>query len=401
MRMIFCEMKKSWFRLPVLMILLLFLLLDFYKLSGVYKMTGFLSGSNAVNIKDAYYTIGNEYLRGEITDEKIGYIRERYSELSEKISSGSFNREYDEGCLTGYEYDDYTLYNFFIVPEMTYAVTYPNISNKITTEANENVQFFLSRNNEEEALKNRYISQLYSGREIKEYYLTGWTEMYFKYDFSSLLILVMIIVGLSPSFSMEQESGMYMLIKAGGRQKEIICAKLISGAVYIFLLTVIFTAFDLWAVGIFCETDGLSAPLYYSEFFKYSPFDFSIFSAVLLCAFVRFLAFLAVGGTAMLVSETVKNSAVSSCAMFGITAALIALSGLGDCIIDPVELLSPYKYLTEFRCVTVFGRPVLTIYCVIAVYVIICALIAALIVVIGIGKEKYHNAEIRTEKAVS
>lgn len=379
MKLIYFEMKKSWLKLPILFILILLCCLNIYKISDNYRINGRMSGDEDKGLKNAYYNIYANRLGGNITQEKIKYAKDAYNKYKSEVTGKNFSTEYDENTLTGYIYGDYSLFNFIIVPELEYAVTYPNISNGISAAAYENIDFFEEHKNYSDAEKSRYIYKLYLNRSIKNYCLTEWTELYFKYDFSSLLILIMLIVALAPSFAAEYESGMNVMLRSSGKYRSIVYAKLISAAVYIFLLTAFFAAFDLLAVKILCGADGFLNPIYSSPFFKYSPFSFSLFSAIIICTLIKFLAFLTIGEIIFIISRLTKNTILSICFSFAIVVLLIVLSNVNYSFVNPVNMLSPYKTLTEFKCILFAGKPVLSLCYSAAAYLIINATLFTLI----------------------
>lgn len=387
MKLIYFEMKKSWLKLPILFVLILLCILDIYKISDNYRINGRMSGDENKGLKNAYYNIYSNDLRGEITQTKINYVKDACNKYKSEVIGKNFSKEYDENTITGYIYSDYSLFNFIIVPELEYAVTYPNISNSISASAYENIDFFEKHNNFPDAEKNRYIYKLYQNRNIDNYNLTEWTELYFKYDFSSLLVLIMLVVTLAPSFTSEYESGMNVMIKSSGKQGNIVNAKLISAALFIFLLTVLFAFFDLLSVNFFCGADGFLNPVYSSPFFKYSPFSFSLFSAIIICALIKFLAFLTIGEIIFIISRLTKNTILSICFSFLIVVLLIVLSNADNSVLNPVNMLSPYKMLTEFKCVIFAGKPILSLYYSAVVCIIINMILFAVI--------KYCGKEVK------
>lgn len=387
MKLIYFEMKKSWLKLPILFVLILLCVLDIYKISDNYRINGRMSGEENKGLKNAYYNIYSNDLRGEITQTKINYVKDACNKYKSEVIGKNFSKEYDENTITGYIYSDYSLFNFIIVPELEYAVTYPNISNSISASAYENIDFFEKHNNFPDAEKNRYIYKLYQNRNINNYNLTEWTELYFKYDFSSLLVLIMLVVTLAPSFTSEYESGMNVMIKSSGKQGNIVNAKLISAALFIFLLTVLFAFFDLLSVNFFCGADGFLNPVYSSPFFKYSPFSFSLFSAIIICALIKFLAFLTIGKIIFIISRLTKNTILSICVSFLIVVLLIVLSNADNSVLNPVNMLSPYKMLTEFKCVIFAGKPILSLYYSAVVCIIINMVLFAVI--------KYCGKEVK------
>lgn len=377
MKILFYEMKKSWLRIPLLFVLLLLCLLNIWKISDIYSRSGRLRGDEGKGSRTAYFDIYNNILSGEVNDDKIAYVKDNLNRLKELTEWGNFSTEYDENTLTGYIFGDRMLFEFEFSPPFEYIVTYPNISNGIAARAYNNAKFFLEHGNQAQAEKNYYIYTLYQNRKIQNFNLTEWVKMYFEYDFSSLLVIIMIIIGLAPTFSTESESGMDVLIKAGGNMSRTVNAKIISGATYIFILTLIFTCVDFLTIKYYCGADGFLNPLYSSEFFKFTPFDFSILSAIVICTAMKLLAFFVIGEIIMLISILTKNTVFSLCGSFLASVALIAVTELNFNIINPINMLTPYKMLTEFNCVIIFGKPLLMLYVSIISYLFIGILLIA------------------------
>lgn len=258
----------------------------------------------------------------------------------------------------------------------------------------ENVEFYLEHNNFADAQKNKYIYKLYQNREIKNYNLSEWVKIYFEYDFSSLLIIIMIIIGLASSFSTEIESGMLAHLKSGGKLKRAVNAKLISMAIYIFILTVLFTIFDLLTIKHICGIDGIFNPIYSAKFFGNSPFSFSLFAAVAVCSLGKFLAFFVFGEIVILISAVSKNSIFSLCLCFLVAVIFIVTADESSTIANPVNMLLIYKMLKNFDCVIIFGKPILSLYIALAFYfIIICVLILIIkMCVLGIkGRNLYDK----------
>ncbi len=394
MRLLFYEMRKSWLKIPLLFVLVLLLALNVYRFNDMYFYEGFWTREEMQNTKTAYFNVYDNILAGEITPEKISYVKENKEKLEMEFEAGNFSTEYDENRLTGYFFSDLGLFDNFFIPALEYAVTYQNISNELSVSAYENIMFYNKRGNKSEAEKNRLIYNSYYGRVIKDYYLTEWAEVYFKYEFSCLLILLMVILGLSASFSSENESGMDIMIRSAGKMRKTVNAKLISAAVYVFTLVVIFTIVDLLTVNYMCRIDGITAPVYTAELFRYSPFNFSFLTAIIICAALRFLAFFIIAEVIMLISYFTKNTIASTVISFMLIVAMIIFADGTLSPVNPINMLSSYKLLMQFDCVTIFGKPCLSIYTSIAFYLIITFVPALILKIITAKTEKRRNKNV-------
>ena len=235
MKMLYFEMRKNWLRIPIFITLAVLSLLSVYKL-GVECRSG-----NARKCGDgkAWYWSAYKQYRGEISNEKIAEFRCVSDTLSAQYSSGNYSAAYNGTYLTGYLAGDYILFNIDIKPEIAYAVTYPNISNTIAMRAYENIELYNEIGMGYEVRRNALIYQVYQNRSIPEYRTTFWAEIFFNYNFSSLLCIVMLVAGLSPCFTNEKESGMKTLIAAAKQKTKTYFAKISSAVVYCFFCRLI------------------------------------------------------------------------------------------------------------------------------------------------------------------
>ncbi len=83
--MIYYEMKKSWFKMSVLFLLVFFCFLSAYKICSMYNISGRLRENDDVKTKEAYFEL-YDILSGEITEEKTRYINKFYKELDRNVN---------------------------------------------------------------------------------------------------------------------------------------------------------------------------------------------------------------------------------------------------------------------------------------------------------------------------
>ncbi len=388
MKIVYFEMRKSWLKVSTFIFLFIFLGLNFFRLNdfcrSYYKTYG--------DFQEPYYRL-YETVCGEITNEKLDPFKIRSGELEAEIMTQTYSTEYDpeKYIYTGYAHGDFSLYSLMISPEISYAATYTNTSNKIAAKAAESYDFYKEMGNDYESRKNAMIYNLYSDRVISEYRATNWANAYFSYDFSSLLCIILLILGLSSSFTRERESGMEQLISAYGKTKSTVISKVISSIVFCLILTIVFTVSDLMAVDRFLVIKNINMPLYSAELFEFTPFNITFAEAVLVCAGLRLLGLFAISLLVMAISKITPNTIAATVSAFAAVLFLIFLSLISDSFVDPIGLLTPKKYLEKFGVVNLFGRPVLVIY-----GAIICAVLLSLAFIAIIALRRKTNAVSRT-----
>lgn len=359
MKIIYYEMRKSWLKTTTFIVLLILTILNFIRMND-YCVNGHTMTYGERG--KSYYRL-YETMCGELTEEKLAPFRERTNELKNDVMDKSYSTEYQpDKYYTGYVFGDFNLYYVDIGSEITYCVTYPNKSTAIATNAAENYNFYKSVGNNFEAKKNLNVYNSYQNRSIPEYRATYWTGLFFQHDFSSLLCIVMLILGLSTSFSTEKESGMFQLITAAGSKNKTAAAKICSAVAYCGFLSLWFTACDLIFSDILLGVKGLDMPMYSAVIFQRTPFTFSLLAAILLWAGIRFLALLAISFMILMISKITPNTIIAMAVSFGSSLVLILLTSPFKSVWNPVCALTPWTYIADYSVVNLFGKPVLALF---------------------------------------
>lgn len=380
MKIVYYEMRKSWLKISTLLVLVILTVLNFIQADGVcrtyYSKTYGKRG-------EAYFALYNTVC-GEITEEKIAPFRERANWLNNEVADMVFSSEYRPDLYyTGYIFGDFNLYNVDIAPEISYAATYSNISDKIANNAAECFHFYKSVGNDYEAEKYAKAYEMYQNRQIPEYRATNWTNLFFNHEFSSLLCVIMLILGLANSFTKEQESGMFQIIISSGKSKSTTLAKIGSAAVYCLFLSAYFTAVDLASANIILGVDGLDMPLYSAKIFQNTPFCFSFAETFLLWIMVKFFALFVVALVILFASKISPNTIVSIVLGFGSALVMIFLTAVSKSILNPFNIIVPTAFVEEFSVVNIFGRPVLTLWAAVILLAIECAVMCAINIFVG------------------
>ena len=143
-----------------------------------------------------------------------------------------------------------------------------------------------------------------------------------------------------------------------------------------------------------CGIDGIFDPVYSAEFFGNSPFDISLFTAIIVCALGKYLAFLVIAEIVILISFISKNSILSLCGSFLAIILLMLTANENSAIIDPINMLLVYKMIEKFDCIMIFGKPVLSLYIAFVIYFIVIIALFFIIKVCTVGvKRRNLSAE--------
>ena len=139
-----------------------------------------------------------ERIKGPITEETVRFLTSEYQRLDALTADGTYSREPQEETYSGYIFGDYYLLHSYFYPHMEYSVKYSSDMEEILAQAKENMTFYQESGNTAGAAENAYILHHYAGRTIPAFYLYDGWEALLSYDFSDLLILLLLILAVAP-----------------------------------------------------------------------------------------------------------------------------------------------------------------------------------------------------------
>lgn len=360
MKMISFELKKYVLKPSVLAFALLFVFINLVKFFEIYYYFG--GGRSAVaggdSISEGFDKLYPIY-GGKITQEKIDGINAEYAEAQQKLNDRGVGDTVYDDCYTSYPYGDVELFKNNIIPGYEYAIFYTNKAEEISAAAEENVEFY-GEINDYEIRNNRLVSDTFNGRYV-DYYVSsdGWTTL-FDYKFSTILVMLMIVLALSPIFSGERAGGFDKLIISSGKRKAAIRAKLISSGIYTFSATALFFLLDVLYVAVFHGLSCFNASVYAISEYADCPFTITLLSAMLLSFEGRLIAMLVFSALTCFISSFGKNTALSLFLSIASGAGLIVLSDFIPEMFDPLGLAYSSHFLEKFSVENIFGVPVFT-----------------------------------------
>lgn len=359
MKMISFELKKYVLKPSILAFVLLFVFINLVKFFEIYYYFGggryAIAGNSIAEGYDKLYPIYG----GKITQEKIDGINAEYAEAQQKLNDRGVGDTVYDDCYTGYPYGDVGLFKDYFITGYEYALFYSDNAKKISAAAEENVEFY-SGINDYEVRKNKLISDVFKGRYVNYYVNSdGWKTL-FDYKFSTILVMLMIVLAFSPVFSGERAGGFDKLIVSSGKRKAAVRAKLISSGVFTFSATVLFFLLDVLYVAVFHGLSYFNAPVYVIREYANCPFTITLFNAMLLSFAGRLIAMLFFTALTNFISSFGKNTALSLFLSITSGAALIVLSDILPDSLNPLGLAYSSHFLKNFSVENIFGIPVFT-----------------------------------------
>ena len=360
MKLVASELKKLSKNRIIFIIIAAFILLDVFNIYRNYN----ISNGMPDGVAAAQRVLQNQ-LDGEITEEKTTLINTKIDELTELVN-GEFNaqKEPDKRFLSGYAFWDLQLwesYQNYIERASEYA---DNLEGKIET-ASDNIAYYKDRNPFYSA-ENELYFHTYSNRIINEIYDTDTLPDYFSYSFSSVLMVIVLLIGVVPVFCNECDCDMHtvLLTSRFGRRRTI-NAKIFSSVIFTIAVSLLFATADFFAFWSFDGIDGLSAPLYAVQGYENTSLSLSVFQFCILLFIIKTVGILVVSLIFLLFSRLFKKSVVPFvCGL--VTFFLLMMSKvfftnqIGRIInlFNPITLLTSNDLFMDFNVLNVLGQPI-------------------------------------------
>lgn len=361
------ELKKIFLHRSIWIVLLLFTLLNVWKIYDVWRSESYFSDSP--EWKAAYWKLYPEY-EGQITQEKIDNLNAIYQPLFDKVKDWTFNRAINPDTITGInEFSDYLFLGRYFMDPLTNFSEYSDYAENVCSIAAENVRLYYSLDNKKEVNKNTQIYLLFKNRKIDEFAYTERDERLSMYSFSDYLILSLCCYIYILAIDRERESEMGRFIHTtlrGGQSTTL--AKLIVVIVISAIISLYFFVLNQLAFRhMFGWSKAGHLPLYALTSYKYTPLAITISEFYLLTAILKILSLLTLLIVFYNIARFVKSPLSLSVVGIGGGNGLILLSeqlsnGSSPWIkvLNPCSLLTYYSLFSKSEFVCLFGRNFLT-----------------------------------------
>ena len=381
--MFWYEMKKLFFKKSLLIILCIFTVIDIAKIGQEHQNTTYLTDEKQEGMmswKEAYRQLYKTY-RGEITEEKIESLLERFQPLRQQTADlTAGGNENDSDYLTGNIWGDYYLLERYYMDPMQYYYQYGKEAEVVCEKAKENVFFYRDKGNNYESKKNALLYHLYQGREISHFSYTEMWRYYLNYNFSNILIFLLCIYGIVRVFVCEKEAKMeeITLVNINGGRK-LATRKIMAVTLYIVIVCLWFSAVDMVAFAAFFQSfEAIQMPVYAIETFTCASVGCKLWQYAILAFLVRTLGFLVFGMLFLLFSLLCKNALVPFVLnMVTVVFFVIMDTVYGHSVFVWGKVCNPYTLIVNQRVfgktefVNFFGLPVLSYEaaCVVGIFV--------------------------------
>lgn len=232
------------------------------------------------------------------------------------------------------------------------------------------------------------------------YFTYPWNNIIdFSTVFGFLIIVAMTLLGVSPIFSDEYETGMDSLILSSKNGKgKAVGAKVLSCIIYCAVISLIFVLVN--AIGYFVAlgTTGFNAPIQSIYNYLASPYNLTIGQYFIVQTATLTLGSIAFGIFTLFISALSKNALIPffTCGcVIGITAGIkamdITLPGIVSWIVDfsYSELIRVKGLFSTYKTYDIFGHPILYANLIILTFLIVT------VIIIGITFKVFKNHEVK------
>ncbi len=364
------EVKKLVCKRIVYVIVVLSMLIN-----GIYCFNS-ADKINSKKYKNASECQKNIYkkIEGKITQDKADFISTEYERLKKIIESGDYSKEYDETTYSGYIFLDYNIFKE-IYDEFKYNVEYKTEAENICKKANECEKIYEIKNNKYFVEYYKNYSVIFSNRYIDEFYDTRGWDIYFKYSFSNLIIIMLIIFINCGIFCNEREEKMAVLIISTSKGKtHLIRNKIIAGVIVSLIIACAFYIEDFIIFMTVTNLHGFDNLIYSVRTFKMCPLNVSMLQFCIYIFICKITGIIVISSLVALASSMSDTNFVSSVLAVIFIIVLVIFNNI-KIKTDILCLITPQLYLKEYDIVKIFNKPILK-----TNYNMICALLIVIAV---------------------
>lgn len=374
------ELIKIFRKKHLLVVIIIFSLVNIYKINYYFRTNGAVVNryNSSEKFSRAYWKVHNK-ISGDITDENINFVISKYKNAKKIVDGGNFSSEPNQpNTYSGYIFGDMNifkdLYNW-----LNYFYNYGTYLDDVIVKAKDNIEFYEKRNNHFQVKNNKKIINIYGERSLPSFYDTQAYEEFLKYDFSSLLIILLLILGLTSVFSGECEVGLDKLIDTSclGKYKTVYF-KLLASFIYIIIISAYFFILDIVCFKKIFNLIGSSVPIYGMPEFQFAPLNIKIWEFVICSELIKLLGFFIIGSIILSFSSLFSQSIFPFILSSGFITLLIIsndllLAGSRNIlsIINPISLLVNREIFKKYIVVNIFGQPFLSFIVNIAIMIIV------------------------------
>lgn len=329
---------------------LFFLAADWYILSDTYFGIGILSDGEKVIY---------ENVRGPVTEETCNFVIDNYKKIQKVVESGEYSvKEGQKGTFTGYVMGDYNVF-LSLYNEFKDIFAYKEYTKYICDKAKENVRMFAD-NNIYGAKKYSLIYRAYSGRKIDSYYNGEVIQGYLSYDYSTLFMFLILIVGIGNNLFLDKENNMYGILRTLPYGKvKMLFQKICAFSIYSMVIVIVFSVWDILIIQFqYGFIDNWGACVYSMSEYRDTPLNCTVGGFFLMWLAYRFVAILLFSLITYVVYTMFKKEIYTI-----VYTIVVYLSAVVACIymkayVNPIAMFNLQELVKSCQIVNIAGTPV-------------------------------------------
>lgn len=287
--------------------------------------------------------------KGEMLNEKILKVVNKYQQLREIVETDNYNHEGGQpGTYTGYFAGDYGEIQE-IFEEYKYRYEYSSYAKKIV----------------DKPMATGRIKQAFAGRKLELYYDMKGPRELLEYDFYTLLCVVITIFFACKIVMYDKKQNMYILLETCSLgMHKIMARKILSLILFVFLAVGVFSILNLGLFYGFYDMEGMKEPLYAIQEYKNTLFPGSVLQFWLIQALGVCLSCVFLGIISMFFATIMKEDLYAMLLSILVYVVFVALFFKTLCLSNPVGLLAATNLIKDrdlywYVFATVFGITVL------------------------------------------
>lgn len=394
MKLLYYEARKYFLRKSIMAVLGILMVLNGLFAYFQYRQagTGFsdeMTKHVATEGQWHYWLELHRELDGGITEEKVQKITSDYKKYNALIKQGDYSTEYDPNTKTGYVFGDFSVLQSQFYEPMKYLVFYQGENDLLVQHAQENISFFKERGDDFEVSKNTYIVKNYRGRNPCLFYDTlGWKKL-FEYDYSDVMVFIIMFLCIVPCFYVERKSEMEHIILTSKRGKfGYTYVKYLAFYFSAVILVILFSVYNYVIMDCLYGLSGWNMELFSLKEFQYTPLNLSVMGFYILLTVLKCIALCGIVTLFTLIARVFSN--VITIFLVMLALVMIGLYGAGfihsmnpgnlsAALISPFSLLQGAQMYKGLSGVNIAGYFVPWLYGYLAIQVLMQAGIQLLI----------------------
>ena len=227
--------------------------------------------------------------------------------------------------------------------KMVQALEYEGVTDEIATNADRNISVYNKLDEQEKVSENTYIKNSFKERKISEYYSNDGIDEYFTYDYSTAMVMVLILIAVITLVFNDKQIGMDRIVRTSKLGEAYIKGIRTTMIVTVgMVLMCLFRVMEYFVYNTIYQFDGLHMPLYSVYEYKNTLYMGTIGKYLLTDIGLKCIGILLLTLIAVVLAYLIKNHGMALISMVTVYVSFVILSLRNSEIYTPIKLLDGY-----------------------------------------------------------